>query len=61
MGRVTPPLRTLGDLLGTLRYFGQCARCGSQFMSTHDRVYVDPRPAYSHVLYCERCPPKTSE
>ena len=50
-------LRTLGDLLGPLHYFGACAKCRRQFMSTHDRVYVDPRDGYSHVHYCDRCPP----
>ncbi len=30
----------LGDVLGSLRHFGACAHCRSQFMSTHDRVLV---------------------
>lgn len=28
----------LGDVLGPLRYLGQCSLCFRQFMSTHDRV-----------------------
>jgi hypothetical protein len=40
----------LGDLLGSLTYFGQCARCGVQFMSTHELVYV-----LDGSKHCERC------
>lgn len=31
---------TLSDLLGSLRYLGQCAQCGRQFMSVSERIFV---------------------
>jgi len=31
----------MGDYMGSSRYFGSCCcGCGSQFMSTHEVVYV---------------------
>lgn len=43
-------LRLLGDVLGSLRYFGRCAQCRMQFLSVRDRVaVVDDR------LICARC------
>lgn len=50
-----PRLQTLGDVLGSLRYFGQCPDCGSQHVSTHDRVLVR-----GHELVCERCARKAA-
>jgi formylmethanofuran dehydrogenase subunit E len=41
----------LGDVLGPLRYFGACFRCGSQFMSTRDQVWMLP----SGRLICKHC------
>lgn len=38
----------LGDLLGSLRYFGKCFICGIQFMSTSDTLYL--------VNGTKRCP-----
>lgn len=43
-------LQNLGDVLGPLRYLGQCPDCDAQHMSTHDRVQVTPRG-----IVCERC------
>ncbi|NUP12972.1 MAG: hypothetical protein HOW73_43585 [Polyangiaceae bacterium] len=39
----------LGDVLGGLRYFGQCP-CGAQHVSTRDRVY-----RRGHETLCEAC------
>jgi hypothetical protein len=33
-----------------LPYFGQCFKCGLQFMSDRDRLYHA-----DHVKFCERC------
>jgi hypothetical protein len=33
----------LGNLIGGSSYFGMCRRCGSQHVSTHDRVVVDAK------------------
>ena len=43
-------LKYLGDVLGSLRYFGQCPTCWTQHMSTHDRVLVTDAG-----LICSRC------
>lgn len=42
----------LGDYLGTLRYFGACTDCRTQFMSSSDRVYYDTDTA---TKLCVRC------
>jgi hypothetical protein len=52
-----PQLHTLGNLVGNNSHFGSCPTCGSQHMSTHDRVYVDPQ--HAHVYYCDRHPPRS--
>lgn len=43
-------LQCLGDVIGCLSYFGACAWCRVQFMSTHDRMAVING---QHV--CARC------
>lgn len=45
-----PTAQALGDVIGGGRYFGKCAACGSQFMSTHDRVVV-----IDGELHCVKC------
>lgn len=45
-----PQIQTLGNVIGGRRYFGACFACGSQFMSTHDRVVV-----LGGVKYCVSC------
>lgn len=45
--------RVLGDLIGGMSYFGCCARCGRQFMSSHDRVW-----SHNENFYCPHCAPK---
>lgn len=57
-----PALTALGNLIGGSSYFGQCSRCGTQFMSTHDRVVEDPNnPLAPHRPYaCERCAPSVT-
>lgn len=54
----------MGDYLGSLRYMGSCCGCRSQFMSTHERVYVptdEMRKArkFVHGPACEHCARKT--
>jgi len=43
-------LRTLGNVIGGSAYFGKCAGCGAQFMSTHDRVAI-----VNGQRFCLRC------
>lgn len=44
-------LRYLGDVLGSLRYLGQCFKCNRQFMSQRDMVATLP----GGRLVCELC------
>ena len=45
-----PTLEYLGNIIGSLRYFGACS-CGEQFMSTWDRAMcID-----THIILCEKC------
>lgn len=41
----------LADLLGSLRYLGQCFACRRQFMSVNQYVWRNEKGA----LFCERC------
>jgi len=41
---------TIGTYVGGGSYFGKCACCGSQFMSTHDLVAV-----IDGEKHCPRC------
>lgn len=46
-------LVTLGNVIGGSSHFGQCPKCGSQHMSTHDRVQPNPKAPWQ--FFCERC------
>lgn len=49
-------LEYLGNVVGGSSYFGACAKCGSQFMSTHDRVVVLKNERGAYVgMKCEKC------
>ena len=45
----------LGNVIGGARYFGSCPSCGSQHMSTHDRVFAVRVNGCGHAIYCGRC------
>lgn len=46
-------LKSLGDVIGGANHFGGCFTCGTQFLSTHDRVHA---PANRPVT-CAGCGP----
>lgn len=46
-----PKLETLGTIIGSRRYLGQCFLCGRQFMSLYARVARHE----SGRLICEGC------
>jgi hydrogenase maturation factor HypF (carbamoyltransferase family) len=47
--------KTLGDLLGSLQYFGHCTDCRTQFMSVHDIVF---QRHHSSDILCQKCADK---
>lgn len=46
-------LQALGNLIGGSSYMGFCPFCGSQHMSTHDRVMVNPSAPWQFI--CAKC------
>ena len=50
MKTMQPVIQTLGDVLGSLHYLGQCFDCGEQFMSPRERVIFE-----GHIRRCVPC------
>lgn len=49
-----PTVQYLGDVIGGSSHFGHCPKCGSQHVSTHDRVVV-VHVGTSRQIWCDRC------